>query len=381
MMMRISHIYKIQMVSVFFTLLCSCVKTEPIEMTEGGSEICFADPILSQSTKAVVSGIITEYPKEEHFTVSARYTPGEFVSWDSSIPYFDNMDVGYDADKNGWTTAKGSVSKTYYWPNSGKLTFAAYSPSSARNDMTSLTYDSKGYVFKDFAVKTNPAEQYDLLYAPRAMNKTSSSAGGSGTYSGVELNFHHALSCVEFKVRNGSNYAGSEIRINNIEVLNAYQKGSFAENIDVTDESYYKAVPRWTGQGLELGSGYKVVKSDIAQLVTEESKSLDGARPLLMIPQDFKHPGSNVKIRITYESKTGTDWIPQTPADIDLVNGFDSDKDGVGDTYFNDGTTQIKGWEQGKKYTYMITFGRYKIFFTPSVSAWEDSSTFPPIYI
>ena len=66
---------------------------------------------------------------------------------------------------------------------------------------------------------------------------------------------------------------------------------------------------------------------------------------------------------------------------IDLVNGFDSDKDGVGDTYFNDGTTQIKGWEQGKKYTYMITFGRYKIFFTPSVSAWEDSSPFPPIHI
>lgn len=380
MMMRISYIFRPMMVLALFTLLCCCVKTEPVEMTESDSEICFADPIMSHSTKAV-SGSIIEYPEEEHFTVSARYTPDDFVSWDSSIPYFDNMDAAYDADKNGWTTAKGSSAKAYYWPNSGKLTFAAYSPSSASVDMSSLTYGNEGFTFTDFTVRADPSEQYDLLYTPRAMNKTASSAGGSGIYNGVELNFRHALSCVEFKVRNGSNYAGSQIRINNIEVLNAYQKGSFAENIDVTDESSYKASPLWTGQSEELGTGYPVVASEIEQLVTEEAKQLDGARSLLMIPQDFDHSGTHITIRITYESKSGTDWITQAPAMIDLVTGFDSDKDGTGDTYFNDGTNQIRGWEQGKKYTYMITFGRYKIFFTPSVSAWEDSSTFPPIYI
>lgn len=379
MMMRMSYIFRPMMVLTLFTLLCCCVKTEPVEMTESGSEICFADPIMSHSTKAV-SGSIIEYPEEEHFTVSARYTPDDFVSWDSSIPYFDNMDAAYDADKNGWTTAKGSSAKAYYWPNSGKLTFAAYSPSSASVDMSSLTYGNEGFTFTDFTVKADPSAQYDLLYAPRTMNKTASSMGSSADYDGVELNFRHALSCIEFRVRNGSNYEGSEVRIKNIEVLNAYQSGSFAENIDVTDESVYDASPEWTGQNLEYGTGYKVAASDVDQLVEEEAKALADARPLLLMPQDFKHPGSNVTIRITYEAKSAGVWIEQPPALIDLVTGFDSDNNGEGDTYFNDGTNPITGWESGKRYTYMITFGRYKIFFTPSVSEWVDLVS-PPVYI
>ena len=58
--------------------------------------------------------------------------------------------------------------------------------------------------------------------------------------------------------------------------------------------------------------------------------------------------------------------------DIDLVNGFDSDNDGTGDTYFNDGTSDITGWESGKRYTYTITFGKYKILFTPAVDPWKE---------
>lgn len=379
--MRLSgNINIILIVLAFIQLFSSCVKTEPVVMTESDNEICFSSPVMSHSTKAFATGSIGDYPKEEHFAVSARYTPGDFVSWETSVPYFDYMDAGYDDTKNGWTTQKGSGGKAYYWPNSGNLTFAAYSPSSASEDMTSLTYGKEGFTFIDFTVKSDPSQQYDLLYAPRAMNKTASSAGGSDIYDGVELNFRHALSCVEFKVRNGSNYAGSQIRINNIEVMNVYQRGSFAENIDVVDESVYNSSPQWTNQGNVLGTGYSVVPSKIEQLVEEEAKSLEGARSLLMIPQDFNHGSSHVTILITYETKTGANWIPQAPAVIDLVNGFDSNKDGIGDSYFNDGTNEIRGWEPGKKYTYMITFGRYKIFFTPSVSDWSDSSI-PPVYI
>ena len=379
--MRLSgNINIILIVLAFIQLFSSCVKMESVDRSESFSEIRFTSPVMTDATKAFATGSIGDYPKEEHFTVSARYTPGDFVSWESSVPYFDDMDAGYDETKNGWTTAKGTSARTYYWPNSGKLTFAAYSPSSAPHDMISLSYGKEGFTFTGFTVRSNPSQQYDLLYAPRAMNKTVSSAGGSGIYDGVELNFRHALSCVEFKVRNGSNYAGSQIRINNIEVLNVYQRGSFAENIDVTDESVYNASPQWTDQANELGTGYSVAPSRIEQLVEEEAKPLEGARSLLLIPQDFNHGSSHVTILITYETKTGANWIPQAPAVIDLVNGFDSDKDGVGDSYFNDGTNEIRGWEPGKKYTYMITFGRYKIFFTPSVSDWSDNNI-PPVYI
>lgn len=354
MMMRMSYIFRPMMVLALFTLLCCCVKTEPVEMTESDSEICFADPIMSHSTKAV-SGSIIEYPKEEHFTVSARYTPDDFVSWDSSIPYFDNMDAAYDADKNGWTTAKGSSAKAYYWPNSGKLTFAAYSPS----DCPNASYGNDGLSVADFV-----NEQYDLLYAPRAMNKTASSMT-SGVYDGVQLNFRHALSCVDFRVRNGANYEGSKIYIKSVKILNAYKEGDFAENI--TDGSMYEASPEWTDQKTE--TAYTFFESTPGQLVTVETLPLGVQDCLLMIPQKLDHGSSHVTIRLEYNDN-GVDKVN----DIDLVNGFEGG-------YFNDGTNEIREWELGKKYTYTITFGKYKIFFTPSVSVWEDSGTIPPVYI
>ena len=52
------------------------------------------------------------------------------------------------------------------------------------------------------------------------------------------------------------------------------------------------------------------------------------------------------------------------------MNGNDTDDDGVGDDYFYDGATRITGWEPGKRYTYTLTFGRYKILFTPTVVSW-----------
>lgn len=378
--MRLLHIYyrTCLLMALSLVLLCGCVKNDPA-VPAGRHEILFSSPVMSNVTKAV-PGNLSAYPTGEKFTVFARYTSGDFENWDDAEPYMEATDAAYDALLNGWTTKAGSSGLTYYWPNSGKLTFAAYSPSDCTGDMTSWSYGPEGFVFTNFSVDPEPSQQYDLLYAPRAMNKTSSSMGSSADYDGVELNFRHALSCIEFRVRNGSNYEGSEVRIKNIEVLNAYQSGSFAENIDVTDESVYDASPEWTGQSLEYGTGYKVAASDVDQLVEEEAKALADARPLLLMPQDFKHPGSNVTIRITYEAKSAGVWIEQPPALIDLVTGFDSDNNGEGDTYFNDGTNPITGWESGKRYTYMITFGRYKIFFTPSVSEWVDLVS-PPVYI
>lgn len=356
---------------VAFIMLCGCMKIEP-SIPEGvGSEVVFSTPVLSNATKVSAYGELTKYPETEKFTVYAKYSPEDFVSWDdpNSVIYIDGIEVGYDDSVNGWTTKKGSSGQTYYWPNSGKLTFAAYSPSTC----SGVTYGQQGLSITDFKVDSDPSKQYDLLYAPRAMNRTAGSMASGADYYGTDLNFKHALSCIEFKVRNGSNYAGSQIWVKNIRVINTYSQGDFQENIDTADESVYKASPGWTDQNGE--AEYDVVASDLNQLVEEESEYLEGARSLLLMPQDFDHSGTHVKIRITYND----DGIDKTE-DIDLVSGFDSDNDGVGDTYFNDGTDQIMGWKTGKKYTYTITFGKYKIFFTPSVTTWKDTYM-PPIYI
>lgn len=357
-------------------LLAACVKKDPVQIPSTQRPIYFASPVISCPTKIVTGKISEVYPTAEEFAVYALYTPGDFVSWDAgdAFMYMDDMKASYNAVLNGW-----SPETTTYWPGSGKLTFTAYSPcEGVRSDADSYSYRREGFVFENFKIQDDPSAQYDLLYSTRAMNRISSADGGAGVYNGADLNFVHALSSIEFRVRNGSNYAGSEIYVKNITILNAYTRGTFLENINTTDESVYTSSPEWINLSDENTSGYKVAPTDLTQQVIEESKALEGARDLLLMPQPFEHPSTshNVVIRIEYYKGA----VPQAPVYIDLRCGYDSDNDGVGDTYFNDGTNVVTRWAPGKKYTYTITFGDYKIFFTPSVTEWSSNSR-PPAYI
>lgn len=360
--MKMSYIYKTIIGLVITMLLSCCVTIDSAVQPENNSEIHFTSPIMSDATKAV-TGVIDTYPDSEKFNVYAKYSSGDFVSWASGITYIDGVETAYDSSENGWTTSMGSSGQAYYWPNSGKLTFAAYSPS----DCPGTSYGNSGLVVNDFVVSENAAERYELLYAPRAMNKTSSSMT-SGLYDGVQLNFRHALSCIDFRVRNAANYSGSMIYIKSVKILNAYSKGDFAENI--TDGSTYEASPDWTGQNTEKDYTFYDPLTGPGHLVTVETLPLDVEETLLMIPQELDHTSKHIVIRLEYDDN----GVHKT-SDIDLVNGFEGG-------YFNDGTNEIREWEPGKKYTYTITFGKYKIFFTPSVddSNWSDS-VIPPVYI
>lgn len=360
-MMKMSYTYKAIIGLVVVMLLSCCVKVEPAVRSEDSGEIYFNSPVMSAAAKAV-SGVIDTYPESEKFKVYAKYSSGDFVSWSSDITYIDGVEAAYDSSENGWTTSMGASGQAYYWPNSGNLTFAAYSPS----DCPGASYGNAGLVVNDFVVSENATERYELLYAPRAMNKTSSSVT-SGLYDGVQLNFRHALSCIDFRVRNAANYSGSMIYIKSVKILNAYSEGDFAENI--IDGSTYEASPDWTGQKTEKEYTFYNSLTGPGHLVTVETLPLD-VEDLLMIPQELDHTSRHIVIRLEYDDN-GVDKI----SDIDLVNGFEGG-------YFNDGTNEIREWEPGKKYTYTITFGKYKIFFTPSVddSNWSDSGR-PPVYI
>ena len=359
------------MTIAFLALLCSCVKNDPLPTDDSRKHITFTTPIVSSTTKAV-PGEMSTYDKDEKFRVTAIYTPFDFSEWDASDAaiYMNDQEVSYYESYNGWRTAE-----PYYWPKNGKLTFIAYSPSTAGEDMESLAYGAAGYTFKGFSLKADPTDQYDLMYSERALNKISSNDGsGSGVYDCVDLNFRHALSCIEFRVRNGSNFT-SKIVLKGLKINHAYSKGTFEENIDTGNQATYNANPAWKDQAEVNDYTLPVVAT--GHIVTDDITEVQGCKPLLLIPQSFKHSETeHVKIQVTYSTDGGVD----TEAEIDLVTGFDSDRDGHGDTYFNDGTNPIMSWEPGKKYIYTITFGQYKIFFTPSVETWEGGKT-PPVYI
>ena len=341
----------------------SCLRVEPEDAPSVDCPVTFSRPVVTAERSKAVPGSLTDYPMAEKFTVYAFYSPGDFQGWNASKGslYIDKAESSYDSALNGWKPLT-----TYYWPKNGKLTFAAYSPA----DMSSpVAYGEDGFKFTDFQVrKIQDAynKQYDLLYSERSMNKTSSTGGT--TYSGADINFRHALCTVRFKFRSSQNYeGGAAIKIKGVELQNVYTKASFAENIDTAHPERYSAFPKWTAQAEPVT--YSAAPSTLNQTVTKDSKDLEGGYDLILMPQAFDHGSDvHVTIKVTYDEGSVTD----KEALVDLVNGFDSDNDGTGDTYFNDGTSDITGWESGKRYTYTITFGKYKILFTPAVDPWKE---------
>lgn len=355
--------------------LTACVKDNPREAGCGvPQEIVFDHPIVAASRSKAISGSIEgTFPQGQDFKVWAFYSAGQFDRWDvpgSGQLYMNGVTVSYNPGIDDGTEGSGAWNSnpSYWWPKSGKLTFAACAPATiAASD---VSYGENGLTISEFTVDSDPTKQIDIMYSERSINKTGST-GTNTTYDGVDIVFNHALSSIRFKARANFNYGGEEAKtyITGIRLVNVYERGNFNENIRTDDQTSYSSSPSWSGHGSQ--KNYQAMPSGIVQeignsIVDVESGDID----LILLPQEFDHGSAgHVMIEVTY--KQGLSGEVKT-ATIDLVNGNDTDGDGTGDDYFYDGAKRITGWEPGKRYTYTLTFGRYKILFTPTVVSWVN---------
>lgn len=346
--------------------LCTgCVKSDPER--KDASEISFSAPVVSGMTKANVTGEIETYPTSEHFCVNAVWTSGDFLAWgaDGSVPYMDEVEVAYNSTSNSWDSQSVSGGKPYVWPFDGKLTFAAFSPASVKDQ---TTYGAAGLSIDDFAVPSLISDQYDLMYSLRSYDRVDNTNQHSpATYQGVDLVFRHALSSVKFQVKSSNNYheAGTEVKILSVSISDAYSKGDFKEN--VTDGPSYVASPSWTpDSGVKSGYGYwnsvdgQLLTTTISGLKTGDSV----AQNAILLPQVLKDEHHDVKIHVTYSIKHygETDFVNQA-ADLSLS------------------TNTVGRWEMGKRYIYTITVGVDKIFFSPEVENWDNIENQPNVTI
>lgn len=346
--------------------LCTgCVKSDPER--KDASEISFSAPVVSGMTKANVTGEIETYPTSEHFCVNAVWTSGDFLAWgaDGSVPYMDEVEVAYNSTSNSWDSQSVSGGKPYVWPFDGKLTFAAFSPASVKDQ---TTYGAAGLSIDDFAVPSLISDQYDLMYSLRSYDRVDNTNQHSpATYQGVDLVFRHALSSIKFQVKSSNNYheAGTEVKILSVSISDAYSKGDFKEN--VTDGPSYVASPSWTpDSGVKSGYGYwnsvdgQLLTTTISGLKTGDSV----AQNAILLPQVLKDEHHDVKIHVTYSIRHDgeTDFVNQA-ADLSLS------------------TNTVGRWEMGKRYIYTITVGVDKIFFSPEVENWENVENRPNVTI
>ena len=345
-------------------VLSGCVKNEPAD-TFGASDakITFEAPAVGATTRAIPGEIDNSaaYPVDEKFNVWGWYHEGDYTNFAALTNYMTQANgdpITVAKEGNTWAPATD-----YFWPKTGKLTFAAYSPADAAG---TFTHTAQGLQIEGFTVPAVGA-QYDLMYSDRAYNRTSSDNNYSGsatnTYDGVDIVFHHALSSIVFKVGTKENYStGADIdfTIKSITIKNVYNAGNFNETLSDGNGSTTRT-PAWKATG-EANVEYVAFTGDFA--VPEDGRTYTeptDAADLILLPQSFEgNDAAVVEIAYTYET-AASGAIEAT------------------ETFNLNSTTNAKAWEPNKRYTYRILFGLDKITFAPIVENWEDVTVEPGI--
>ena len=343
--------------------MASCTKNELKVPSTGSDAVISFQPVVANATKATY--FTTANMKDEctSFGVFAWYAEPTLVAGSTTTAYMDNVTVTYDSLKDDDTDGSGAwkPSENYYWPKNGTLSFDAYAPASAHASTTPGAGTGKvastaanGLKIENYTV-AELANQYDLLYSTRTLNKSKSTDGTNTTYDGVDIAFHHALSAIEVTAKTDKNYSGA-IKLTKITILNAQNKGEFNQNMN---NAVTEGTPEWTNKDTEVSyvlfSGEQALST--TALTSTTSPAISNA---ILLPQDFIHAssGKHVSIRVDYKIKHGSSYLPQNQT-------FDLSATTVSSVAQTD-------WKMGKRYTYNFIFSLEDIYFAPSVDIWDD---------
>lgn len=312
--------------------LVACTKTS-VSYEQTG-EIGFAPVVRKNSTKAAVQG--TDFPNQNikvfgYYDKSVekgnKYTSGKFTE-----SYLDGVEFTQKTDGGTWTGKDYS----YYWPKTGSMLFAGYSPVDFGKVKFSLA-DNK------FSVDTLDQPDFsatkDLLYS----GYTTSVLGGT-----VQMKFSHALSWVTVKAKAA---AANQIKITNIKFVKLAEKGSSTGLLE------------WTTTGTK---DITVFNPEAACKVPARDTLVESYPNCgLVFPQDLADAAA---IEVSYQMNNGADqWFAQSPfvAQLNLLTS-------------NEGTNTINKWEAGKHYTYVINFSAIgepgsanEIKINPSITDWK----------
>lgn len=310
--------------------LVACTKTS-VSYEQTG-EIGFAPVVRKNSTKAAVEG--TAFPNQKikvygyydnSMATGSSYSAGKFA-----VEYLPGVEFA----KKGATWAGATT--PYYWPKTGSMLFAGYSPV----DFAGVTFTLAS---NKFSVAECPQPEFsatkDLLYAGRG----TSVLGGT-----VDMVFSHALSWVTVRANAA---AANQIKITKIKFVGLAAKGSS------------DGLPVWTTTGTKdltvfaPESAFPVPAGTTGTIV--ESNENCG----LVFPQNLADAAA---IEVSYEMNNGAgQWFAQYPF-VKKLNSLKS------------GANTIDKWEAGKHYTYIINFSAIEgepgssneITIAPTVDKW-----------
>lgn len=315
----------------FFSILAvgalvACTKSE-VKYDEA-SEISFA-PVAQKATKAVIDG--TVYPTNIPFNVFSFYSvqqnPGAVTDYSSfDKVYLDNKTFDYKTEE----ALFGGKEHAYYWPKTGSLIFAGYSPDPSEFTSTSQSYNLKDCLtIRGFVQPTNTAETHDLMW----FNHTSNSYRG---YKGVPVTFTHACSWLTFYVYSAT--PDAKFTIKEVVLNDVVTKGTFNSK-----------TPSWT-----LSSNDEF-KEDVVVFDGSETVPISGNpmriddEGVILIPQGC------TSATITYTMDNGAGVVIEQTQTFNLTAGI-----------------HASDWKLAYHYIYNINFSAEAILISPSVADWTD---------
>lgn len=281
--------------------------------------------VISNRTKAPLEA----YPTTVPFVSSAWYLP-QGKKWDANKAdaqlYISSAVISYDP-----ATKVFKAATPYYWPKKGSLTFMAYSPESAKIQITK----DKGVEITGW--ETNGSDKrIDLMVADMVKNKSAN--GTSYGMVGVPIVFRHILSKVAVTAFIEKEEPGKEIFLNRIIFHNVYGKADF-NGSEWTNRGDVHDVDNKLNPAIKLGPDKKTI-----------------IETMLLIPQSLSVVGTrgNVEMEIYYTINDNG-----TSKDEHVIISLN--KHGA-------------AWERGKYTEYQIIFGTSDkpIDFGGSVSDWTD---------
>ena len=259
---------------------------------------------------------------------------------------------GAGTESYTWNYVDESEMRFWSEANSQNITFYAVSP---MNEITTNTpFTNSGSLKKnltaesqtlEYTVPTTCSEQVDLMYAA---TEAYSSESGEHLKSGVDLQFHHALSQIVFRAKTET--ALIEADITKIEIKNLYGSGTF--DMQTKTWSYGDEASATSSYVAYLGESNPInirtiYNEDGGYNTTNEEGNYtngwitDRTEALLLIPQNTSENGT--KISVTCNVR----FIKESETEIEKVTIVDNQTFDV--SVFNE-------WQPGFKYIYTLIF-------------------------
>lgn len=327
--------------------LAACTKTS-VSYEQPG-EIALAPVTRANMTKAAITG--TTFPTTNDMGVYAFYNAGKLIGTPKeefltgSAAYLNNVKFVNRTGTGNWG---GETS--YYWPKTGSLVFAAYSPSAAN-----LAYSAGEDKFSkaDYVQSTDLANTVDLLWSPMTAKSHDK------TTTAVPMVFYHAMSWVTVQAVAANSESEGKFKVKSVKLNGIVNKGSFETAVDDIDWTLSSAAVDVKTLTVFSNDAYKVIPKMTPAEVLENV-----AKGTVVIPQSL---GDAVTLTVVFSQVMPTgDWS----ADQNLT--FKLNKCKVG-------AESLNSWDNGKHYIYTLSFnikgddtGDNEILIEPSLTDWAD---------